>query len=204
MVVSDRLARALADLRAQLLEARPREIRLSHASCPILFTDGAFEPGPGGAAVGGIGAVLLDPADMTFHFFGAVLSDRDLAGLLARGAETIIMELEVLPVLVSRRVWAERLRGRSHISFLDNDSAKDGLVAGYSRNAVACEFIARVTASDIVLGALPWYDRVPSLSNIADAPSRGRDPESLVGWSAPVRADCSGFLRDALGAVLGG
>ena len=148
--------------------------------------------------------MLLDPVDMSYHFFGASLSSRDLAGLLAKGGETIILELEVLPVLVCRRVWADRLRGRSHISFVDNAAAKDGLVAGYSRNAVACELIARVTASDIVLGARPWYERVPSSSNVADAPSRGPDPQSFVGWSAPVRAACSGFLRDALGAVLGG
>ena len=116
----------------------------------------------------------------------------------------MIMELEVLPVLLSRHVWAARLQDRSHIAFVDNDGAKDGLVAGYSANAVACDLISRVTAADIMLGALPWYDRVPSLSNVADAPSRGQEPDGLRGWSAPAHVACGDALQEALGAVFGG
>eukprot|EP00974_Lingulodinium_polyedra_P032896 3166411-Lingulodinium_polyedra.AAC.1 len=109
-----------------------------------------------------------------------------MTAFLAKGAKTVIMELEILPVFLSRLVWPGRLSHRSHLSFVDNDSAKCGLVAGYSANALACELIARVSAADIRLGALPWYDRVPSLSNLADAPSRGQTPAALVGWAAPA------------------
>ena len=204
LVVEGELARALSHLRAHLLEAKPREIRLHHDQCPILLTDGAFEPGPDGRAVGGIGAVLLDPVDRSYSFFQAVVAGRDMEAFLANGALTVIMELEILPVLLSRLVWRHRLQHRSHLSFVDNDGAKCGLVAGYSANAVACELISRVAAADISMAALPWYDRVPSLSNLADAPSRGVAPAALVGWAAPVRVECAVQLRDALGAVFGG
>jgi hypothetical protein len=204
LVVEGELARALFDLRSHLLESKPREIRLCHDQCPILLTDGAFEPGPDGRAVGGIGAVLLDPVDRSYFFFQAVIDGKYMEDFLAKGAKTVIMELEILPVLLSRLVWCKRLQHRSHVSFVDNDSAKCGLVAGYSANVVACELITRVSAADISMGALPWYDRVPSLSNLADAPSRGVVPAALNGWAAPVRVECTDQLRDALGAVFGG
>ena len=149
LAVEGELARALSDLQAHLLEAKPREIRLCHDQCPILLTDGAFEPGPGGRAVGGIGAVHLDPADRSYFFFQAVIDGKDMEDFLAKGAKTVIMELEILPVLLSRLVWRRRLQHRSHLSSVDNDSAKCGLVAGYSANAVACELISRVSAADI-------------------------------------------------------
>ena len=204
IIVEGELARALFDLRKHLLEASPREVRLQHDAPPILLTDGSFEPGPAGRPIGGIGAVLLDPADGSYLYFQAVIEGRDLELFLAKGAKTVILELEILPVLLSRAVWSDRLRGRSHLSFVDNDGAKCGLVAGYSANAQACELIARTSAADIALGTLPWYDRVPSASNLADAPSRGEEPSALCGWARPVRSPCVRALHDALGAIFGG
>ena len=74
--------------------------------------------------------MLLDPRDRSVHFFSAELTDLELELFLETGAKTVVVELEILPVLMARIVWGERLRGRSRISFVDHDGAKGGLVAG--------------------------------------------------------------------------
>ena len=201
LVVDGELARALFDLRSHLLRARPREIRTEHSCAPVILSDGSFEPGPSGRAEGGIGAVLLDPRDKRFLFFRAVVRGRAMERLLAGGSKTVIFELEILPVLIARLVWAERLRGRSALYFLDNDGAKGALIAGYSPNALACELVSRVTALDLEGNSLPWYDRVPSPSNLGDNPSRGERPVAVKGWPEPEEVGAAEVLRTTLASV---
>ena len=56
---------------------------------------------------------------------------------------------------------------------IDNDSARDALIEGYSPSLSSCRIIAESSAADALLGLASWYERVPSYCNIADAPSRG-------------------------------
>ena len=83
---------------------------------------------------------------------------------------------------------ASILDGKAYLSFVDNESAKGCLVSGYSHNSVACSIVAQVCDLDAEAGSFAWFERVPSLSNVADAPSRGEPPAGVVGWLAPVIA----------------
>ena len=67
--VSRELAHALRELKTFLQLAPPREIRLAHDGCPVLLTDGSFEPGADGQPTGGMGGVVLDPADKSYLHF---------------------------------------------------------------------------------------------------------------------------------------
>ena len=58
------------------------------------------------------------------------------------------------------------------IEFIDNDSARFGLMSGSSPSPLSTALIAASSASDCVLGSFCWVARVPSWSNVADAPSR--------------------------------
>jgi len=81
-------------------------------------------------------------------------------------------QAELLPVLIAAHTWSERLRGRPCVVFLDNDSARHGLVSGYSPLAESAALIAAALSQFSCLGAYAWFGRVPSCSNVADAPSR--------------------------------
>ena len=60
-------------------------------------------------------------------------------------------------------------------------------MAGYSPNMFNAALVSRVAASDLKDLILVWYDRVPSASNISDAPSRSGVPAAVPGWPVPRR-----------------
>ena len=132
--------------------------------------------------------MLFDPSDMSLLWFSVQLSPDQLRTFLATGGKTIIHELEVLPVLVSRLVWAARIDSTSYLCFIDNETAKACLVASFSHNSLACSMAAAIADLDTDSRTLVWYERVPSLSNPADDPSRGIEPAAVPGWEAPVES----------------
>ena len=73
------------------------------------------------------------------------------------------------------------------ITFIDNDSAAAGRVRSYSANELNDTLIEAVINLDIRSSVLSWYERVPSHSNPADGPSRGRPATKVAGWGAPLR-----------------
>ena len=88
--------------------------------------------------------------------------------------------------MVGRLLWAERLAGRACLVFVDNEAAKSCLTAAYSRNQLACEIASAVADEDVKHQVQCWYERVPSLSNPADGPSRGEQAGALDGWRLPI------------------
>ena len=56
--------------------------------------------------------------------------------------------------------------------FIDNDSARHALIAGYSPILASAALIAEVWTHLAALGSHAWFARVPSASNIAAGPSR--------------------------------
>jgi len=73
------------------------------------------------------------------------------------------------------------------LAFVDNEAARSGLVRGSSSNRHSGEIIEEIVALDIKTHVLSWYARVPSQSNLADAPSRGKAPAALKSWDEPHR-----------------
>ena len=59
------------------------------------------------------------------------------------------------------------------------------------------------SAADAQLGVRAWYDRVPSLSNPADAPSRMEVPPCLEGWSRPDEVSAAQALDEVIAMVVG-
>ena len=169
----------------------------------IVFTDGAFEGQDVGRPVGSVGGILLDPVDSYFGFFRAEVPADMIDGFMRSGAQTVIYELEVLPAVVVRRLWAARLAERPVLAFVDNEGARAALIAGYSSNSAACALASLASAADVQLGARTWYERVPSASNPADAPSRMEPPAILDGWSRPVEVAAANALVEVIAKVLG-
>ena len=173
-----------------LANSVPRLISPSFKCDPlILFTDGACEGYlEGGEAVTTCGAVLLDRRDgvaLTFGFrINKELQDEWIKD--GMGKKQLVTEAELLPVLVSRRLWADRLRGAKVFIYVDSNPAKFSLIRGTSES-LACENIVRaISISDAASMTWAWYSSVPSKSNVADDPSRLIFPDKIGSFKVRI------------------
>ena len=97
-----------------------------------------------------------------------------------------IAQVELLPVAVALNTWREVMFGRDLLVFTDNSSVKEGLVSGTSRNLASRDLLLLISGQLVGLQGRTWIARVPSRSNPADAPSRGRTSE-LEEWAKVTR-----------------
>jgi len=137
----------------------------------LIFTDGAFEPSAGGTMVATCGGVLVDRGRCC-SYFGAVVPDRLLKLWSSEGSRQLIGQIELVPVLVARRLWAPVIQGRKLLVFLDNEAGREGLVKGFSPARFSRQILQAIAAEELKAQAWPWYARVSTHSNVADAPSR--------------------------------
>ena len=63
--------------------------------------------------------------------------------------------------------------------YIDNDSARYGLIRGLSDKPTSMTMLAQFWDQDSLATANPWFARVPSCANPADEPSRGEAPMTL-------------------------
>ena len=138
----------------------------------VLFTDGACEPSDSGSLTT-CGAVLLDPRTKSALTFGVTVS-KELTSTWEKetGKKQLVTEAELLPQLLARRLWKDRLSGAKLLSFIDSEPAKFALIRGTSDVSTCADIAAAVSLFDAQQSVWTWYSRVPSASNIADAPSR--------------------------------
>ncbi|CAE7793477.1 unnamed protein product [Symbiodinium sp. CCMP2592] len=153
-----------------LEDMRPREIKTDASDRPVIvFTDGAHEEAEGITAHGG---VLIDPVRGVHRFFGELIPKAFIDSWGAHGKRQLVGQAEVLPVLVAKIVWAEFLKGRKVLWFIDNDSAKAALGSGSSPVLATFAMLCVGAHIDVSLEAAHWYARVPSKANLADDASR--------------------------------
>lgn len=89
--------------------------------------------------------------------------------------EQVIAQLEIIPVIAARLKWSHLLRAsgsRRVFLYLDNDSARYGLIKGYSPTRFSAWLLTEAWRLDEQTGAVTWFERVPSKSNCSDGPSR--------------------------------
>ena len=170
--VSDELISALEWLSIFFLSARPRHIRGVYGPPILIFTDGACEYGDTSITQAGFGAVLFDPVDNRREFFGGSLP-HELCDLLSEGVRRqIIEQAELVPVLLSKHTWRERLQGRAVLHFIDHDGCKFSLIRGSGRVSASSRIIHQVWQCELDSSSFSWFSRVPSASNLSDGPSR--------------------------------
>ena len=185
---------ALRLLARVILETPPRRILVSYPSPVLLFTDAAFDLA-GEVPRIGLGGVLFDRDSHAFEFFGMVLEVRVAEELLEYTANPIA-EAETIAMAIALNGWAEKLRGRALLGFIDNESSRHALVKGGSSGVLlsgACDF---VTNAEIGLQVAAYWERVPSSSNISDAPPRGFTPPQVSGWHPPHARKFSRVLAE--------
>ena len=134
--------------------------------------------------MGSVGGVLLDAAGGSYQFFAATLGPEAMDALSSKAANPIAA-VELLACLIALALWADEVRHRAVIGFVDNEAAKCALVKGGSAAQDVAAICGDVCAAEIALAAVLYWERVPSSSNIADAPSRGARPVALPGLTSP-------------------
>eukprot|EP00971_Amphidinium_carterae_P225337 4469354-Amphidinium_carterae.1 len=175
---------ALSWLKAAMLDRQPRRILVhSQASPTLIFTDGCCE-GESYEHVG-IGGLMFHPASSRPEFFHAVLpEDLVKSWQRATGKDQVIYLAEILPVAVAKRVWHKELRSSSCLWFIDNMAARAAILGSTSSDAVALKLIWHMLKLDAESGARNFYEWIPSSSNPADGPSRGKSSMTSQRWDA--------------------
>jgi hypothetical protein len=164
---------AMAWIADKLHTAEPRRVFLADDLPPILiFMDGACEPAEDGDyPITTMGGVLFDPVTgETFHF-GCHVPRFLVERWSSNGAQQLIAQAEMLPILVAKRVFADRLRHRNVVFYIDNDSAMFGCIKGLSPVEFSAEILRNIGEADLLSQARSWYARVPTEANVSDGPS---------------------------------
>jgi hypothetical protein len=130
-----------------------------------LFTDGAVEP-----SLASCGAVIF--VDDKVEFFSFVVPPDLLAEWASLGSTHAVAQVELLPVIIARHIWACHLTDAFVVLFIDYSSVLDTLIKGNTRSVASLTMVGFAAVLEMQLRAVTWVTRVPSPSNIADGPSR--------------------------------
>lgn len=172
---------ALLDFKRMLNAGIPRQLSFTGEKRPILFfSDGACEGVDRNEVT--VGAVCFDTVDNSSLMFGAAVPNKVVAFWKSGGNVQTIGQAELLPVLLGRIAFREKMRHRRCFIFIDNDGARHGLIKGYSDSFSSELIIRQLIGLELEAQSWVWYARVPSCSNPADGPSRLRlvpGPENL-------------------------
>ena len=165
--VSGELRAALPWVLDQLDTSEPRRVGPSSSDRPIVvFLDGACEDA--GVTVGGVAMLPVG-----VQFFGMVVPPAVVQSWKsAESQRQTIGQAELFPAAVARWTWSSHFAGKRVIFFIDNEAARLGLVKSYSPVLASLRLIQDCLEWDRSNECIPWYARVPSFSNPADAPSR--------------------------------
>jgi hypothetical protein len=171
---SDELRFALPLAIKHLEGAGPRTVQPISDALPVLiFSDGACEE------TTSVGAVLIDPLGAN-EYFGATVGGATVDSWKTKLHQSqVIGQAELFPLWVARLTWADRIRGRRVIFFVDNESARIAAVKSYSPVLASLDIIVNCVGLDYTLGIASWYARVPTCCNVADGPSR-LNPEEAI------------------------
>ena len=182
--LDEEMRAVLAWIKEHLRSAGPRVIGPCRTERPILvFTDGACEKE--GTSIGG---VIVTPEGVV-ECFGAMLNEETIKAWKKRAEQfQVIGQAELYPIYISKLTWANLLKGKRVLYFVDNESARLALVKAYSPVILSLEIIVRCQMFDYEMETNSWYARVPTASNIGDAPSRMTVSEELKKLGARVVA----------------
>ena len=160
---------ALAFLRDRVLGAPPTKIQSTNLATWIIFSDGACEGEV--QKQGSIGAVLVSPAGQVVRYFSELVPQKFMEFFLLDSAHPIF-ELELLPVLCALHAWKDLIGHCQCVFYLDNEAAKGALVRATTCRVPGRAILQSFIEEEMACQVKVWFSRVPTSSNISDAPSR--------------------------------
>ena len=163
-------------LRDRVLSGPPRKIDFRDSETFYLFLDGACTDVVDGNTWCGtsIGGVLVFPDGSVRECFGEVLPHAWMKDCGWNQQQQYIFEAEIMPYAVSFVLWKQHLRGKCIFVFIDNEGAGSAWISGFAATKAAQHMLHLGTSAEAELSAHPYFARVPTHSNLGDAPSRGK------------------------------
>ena len=119
-----------------------------------------------------MGAVLFSPRCTGPQYFGGIIPDAFIREWNSGGSVHVVSQAELLPIVSVRLTFEALLVHAWVIYFIDNDGVKAALVNGNTKCLASMKLLALAARLEMSTRSNSWYTRVPSPSNIADAPSR--------------------------------
>ena len=164
------LCSAIGNVLRVLRSAGPRAISLWSEQPPrVIFADGACEDA---FRLFTHGAVMVDGSSRRREVFGHEIRLAFVNEWKKSGKPQLIFLAEIFPVWVSLVTWRQRREtGGCSSSSIYREAAKASLIKDYSPILDAAEMLSQLFFEVFSLRAMPWFCRVPSKSNIADAAS---------------------------------
>ena len=114
----------------------------------------------------------------------------------------MIAQAELYPVALCRKMLGHSLQGRRCLYFIDNDSARDCLIAAHSDVPASMHIIYEFLANDLVSPSHSWFSRVQSASNAGDDPSRLNFSAVKRDWPEAKWWDPTAAIRELDEALL--
>ena len=155
----------LQRLLARLDAGKPVAITRQLFCTWICFTDGACEQECS------IGGVLVSPQGTAVEAFGSLIPAEFVQHFFVDSKHPIY-EVELLPLLVSLVMWGAFFDKCQVVFYVDNDSARAGLIKGAGATRMADAIIECFCSRESTLQLKAWFSRVASHSNLSDGPSR--------------------------------
>ena len=172
--ISPALARNLSWRATTLKLPHPRVVKFSRSKPDwAIYTDAAFEDGPQGARL----AAIFFEIPPTPIPFGAelVLTSTPAPGEIAFfEATSTIFGLELSAVVLAIFHFRESLRDKAVTVYIDNNAALAAIINGDSSSPAAYTLIATLWFVAATHNIALWFERVHTLNNIADLPTRAK------------------------------
>ena len=172
--LSEEVLFGLSWMMDRIVHAPPRVVTTASEPPLLLFIDGACEPADttGDTMTTSVGAILIDAQGQGMQFFGLQLPDEIVEEWACGGRRQLVFEAEVLPYLLALACWSKLMEKRQVLIFVDNDGARHSWIKGSADSVHAMRMIHKGTLLEAQLEVQPYFCRVPTMSNIADGPSR--------------------------------
>ena len=141
----------------------------------------SFNPGDSGWPCG-LGGVLCDATGKQVAALSATLTLEDLRTLGYPEKSTVIFEAALLALVLCVRLWRKLIQNRPCVMYVDNNGTNNVAISGSARTFPGSSLVAALLSQEDAACVTAWYARVPSQSNIADAPSRNSSEGIEVGF----------------------
>ena len=145
----------------------------------LIYTDGCCDPDPNSESgvSSGYGAVMFDPEDNVYEYFRKDMSEELKWFLTLQGQKAqIVGQAEVLPCLLARRMWSERMTDRAVHYFIDNDAARFGFIKGISDDPHLSVMLTCFWEEERITPPTHGLPGSPPLGTLQTTPVRGDPP----------------------------
>ena len=159
----------LTEFKERIMIDPPRKIDIPGEARPLLlFTDGCSVQD-----VNMFGAVLIDSSSGKAQVAWGHIPEEMITFWGKCVGDQLITQIELYPLVVWRWIAGARWLDRRILCFIDNEPARFTMIRGTSPSLASRLLVKAFVKAERKAPAFCWFARVPSFSNVADAPSRG-------------------------------